>query len=353
MTHKLNKQLPPELKASRERVVCSSQVCSIATIHCKTESSTPLSIFHRSNVASSWNRWGGRGGRSFAALCRSRLPKPPPLSASIAAAQVDDRAFLKYTPKDLPAGSPLVIVLHGSNSSGAQMRAWCAYLFDQYTDQDGFAVVYPEAYKGTWNDLRKAAPFPSKREGIDDVGFIRRVIETMHDAHDIDKTRVFAFGYSNGAQLAFRLALEEPCSVRGIACVAANLPLNDNNLCRLDGPTVPVMLFNGTADPIIPFQGGEVTLFGFASRGFVQSAAATAADFARRNGLYSEPAVLTTGAIKRYTWARADHPHIVQYIIAGGGHVIPQPLYRFPRLLGSTSYELNASAEAMRFFLGR
>ncbi|KAF8199192.1 phospholipase/carboxylesterase [Mycena galopus ATCC 62051] len=286
----------------------------------------------------------------------SPSPKPLPLSASIVAAQLGDRAFLKYAPSDLPTAALLVIVLHGSNSSGAQMRASCGYEFDRQADQEGFAVVYPEAYKGAWNDVRKEAPFPAKREGIDDVGFMRRIIEVMHATHGTDTSRVFAFGYSNGGQLAFRLALEdvEPCPVRAIAAVAANLPRKDNIVCCLNGPTVPVMLFSGTADPIMPFQGGEATLFGFVSRGFVQSAAATAADFAYRNDLLAEPALSVVGTIKQYAWARtaSDTPHVVQHIIPGGGHVIPQPLYRFPRLLGHTARELNAPAEAMQFFLG-
>ena len=51
------------------------------------------------------------------------------------------------------------------------------------------------------------------------------------------------------------------------------------------GRTSRVMLINGTADPINPYQAGMVTLFGFASRGSVMSSVASAQNFAERNGI--------------------------------------------------------------------
>jgi hypothetical protein len=49
------------------------------------------------------------------------------------------------------------------------------------------------------------------------------------------------------------------------------------------------MLINGTSDPINPYQGGIVTLFGFASRGTVMSSVASAQNFATRNGITTQP----------------------------------------------------------------
>jgi len=95
----------------------------------------------------------------------------------------------------------------------------------------------------------------------------------------IDKKRVYVFGYSNGGHMAFRLAMEAPDEIAAVAAVAASLPTPDDSSCPLQA-----------ADPINPYQGGIVTLFGFASRGSVMSSMASAQNFAERNRITSPPA---------------------------------------------------------------
>jgi polyhydroxybutyrate depolymerase len=58
--------------------------------------------------------------------------------------------------------------------------------------------------------------------------------------------------------------------------------------------------------------------------------------------------------IERPKWAHGDEPVITLYVVHGGGHAVPQPAFRFPRLLGQTAANLNAAFEAVAFFrLGR
>jgi poly(3-hydroxybutyrate) depolymerase len=59
------------------------------------------------------------------------------------------RTYLTYVPQGLAKGSPLVVVMHGSGESGAQMRIETGYGFERLADQRGFAVVYPNAYEGS------------------------------------------------------------------------------------------------------------------------------------------------------------------------------------------------------------
>jgi polyhydroxybutyrate depolymerase len=68
--------------------------------------------------------------------------------------------------------------------------------------------------------------------------------------------------------MAFRLAMEGPVEIAAVAAVAANLPTPDASSCPQQGRTSRVMLIHGTSDPINPYQGGTVTLFGFANRGY-------------------------------------------------------------------------------------
>ena len=93
-----------------------------------------------------------------------------------------------------------MIVLHGSGMDGARMRLCTGYEFDCLADQHGFVVIYPDGYRHNWNDCRKYATFPAKRENIDDMGFIRTLIARASIEQAIDEQQVYAFGYSNGGQ---------------------------------------------------------------------------------------------------------------------------------------------------------
>jgi polyhydroxybutyrate depolymerase len=295
----------------------------------------------------------------------SPAPPLPPLSATIRKNGVRaggrDRSYLLYVPVSLPPRAALVIVLHGSGMDGTRMRICTGYQFDCLADQLGFVVLYPDGYRRNWNDCRKDATFPAKRENIDDMSFIRALIARAMAEQAIDEKRIYVFGYSNGGHMAFRLAMEAPNQIAAAAAVAASLPTPDASSCPRQGRTSRVMLINGTLDPINPYQGGIVTLFGFASRGSVMSSVASAQSLAERNGISMPPipgelrtsSSDDTTSVETLTWQADGTPFCCLYTVRGGGHVIPQPAYRFPRLLGKTTSVLNSPREAIRFFDSR
>ncbi len=290
------------------------------------------------------------------------LPAEPPLSANLQAGSLPVgsrlRTYQAYVPAGLPRHAPLVLVLHGSSQDGATIRRWTGYEFDELADRHSFAVLYPDGYQGNWNDCRRDALFPAKTENIDDVGFLRALVARFQIEHDVDPGRVFAFGYSNGGQMAFRLAIEEQRLVTAIATAGANLPAPASCSCAPDGPTARVLLVAGTADPISPYAGGPVTLFGFGNRGTAISARATAETFARRNGLTAAPVATAlphqraddATSVEQLVWRRDGQPEVALYTVRGGGHVVPQPTFRAPRLVGRTTGDLDAPARAIAFF---
>jgi polyhydroxybutyrate depolymerase len=301
-------------------------------------------------------------GSAYGYYWYSPAPPSPPLSATIGQKTVrvggKDRTYLIYVPANLPPQAFLIIVLHGSGMNGARMRVCTGYEFECLADRHGFVVLYPDGYRRNWNDCRKDATFPAKRENIDDMSFIRALIARVTVEQAIDEKRVYVFGYSNGGHMAFRLAIEAPDEIAAVVAVAASLPTPDASSCPRQGPTSRVMLINGTLDPINPYQGGIVTLFGFASRGSVMSSMASTQDFAERNGITTPPipGELPKGfseditSVETLTWHKNGKPLCCLCTVRGGGHVIPQPAYRFPRLLGSTASILNSPREAIRFF---
>ena len=290
-------------------------------------------------------------------------PQVPPLSATVRQETVrvgdSERTYLIYVPERRPPQSALIIVLHGSGMDGARMRVYTGYEFDRLADQHGFVVLYPDGYRRNWNDCRKHATFPAKLQNIDDMSFIRTLIARAMAEQGVDEKSVYVFGYSNGGHMAFRLAMEAPDEVAAIAAVAASLPTPDASSCPQQGRTSRVMLINGTEDPISPYQGGVVRFFGFASsRGTVMSSKASAKSLAERNGIGVPPVQrwLPKGrpddptSVESLTWHSNRQPACCLYTVRGGGHVIPQQSFRFPRLLGKTTSVLNAPREALSFF---
>lgn len=292
----------------------------------------------------------------------SPIPSAPVLSSVLQPETLEwadlERHYLTYVPRDLGPGAPLVIVLHGSNMNGSMMRIASGYEFDRLADSKRFAVVYPSGFKGHWNDCRSKATFAAKQENIDDVGFLLALITRMVERYAIDPQRVFLVGFSNGAHMAFRLALETPRSVTAIATAGASLPVAEDSSCPAQGPTPRVMLVNGTLDGWNPYDGGEAGIPFLARRGRVLSAVDSVRVFAARNGVRTECTVELMPdrfrrdgtRVIRHHCDRDGEPFVLFYSIEGGGHVFPQPVYRFPRLYGRTSREFNLPVAAVEFF---
>ncbi|MBB5186830.1 polyhydroxybutyrate depolymerase [Zhongshania antarctica] len=269
------------------------------------------------------------------------------------------RNYSLYIPKQLAEHTPVVFMLHGSMQSVADIREFSGYQFEQLAEQHGFVLVYPSGYGNHWNDCRKIASYTARTENIDDLGFIDAIRQQLHTRLGTDLNKTFIAGYSNGGQLAFRFALERPNSVAAIAAIAANLPSTSNLDCIESGVAVPVLMMNGSEDPVNPYYGGQASLFGFGARGDVKSAVTSAEYFANLAGYRGSPSEIKhfkntqandPTSSKYYAWRDRSRPEVILYTITDGGHVIPQPIYRPPRLLGLTSLEINGPEEIWAFF---
>jgi polyhydroxybutyrate depolymerase len=149
---------------------------------------------------------------------------------------------------------PLVLVLHGNQpgAGGQIMREWTT--FDTQADTWGFAVAYPDGCGGCWADGRGVTK--ADEAGVDDVSFLRAVIEWSAGQHGTYPDRAVVAGLSNGAFMAHRLALEASDQVAVLAAVAGGLPASFRDGGRRPAHAVSAMLVHGTADPISPITGG-------------------------------------------------------------------------------------------------
>ncbi|GAA1398851.1 PHB depolymerase family esterase [Pseudonocardia kongjuensis] len=255
----------------------------------------------------------------------------------------------------------LLLVFHGSRQDGAAFRSATGGSFDRLAEQ-GVVVAYLDGYRGNWNDARAQSGFPARRDGIDDVGFARAVIDKLAADGRVDPARVVALGYSNGGQMALRLLHEPSTPVAGIAVVAATMPEPANFLLAGNAPAArPVLLVHGTADRIVPYTGGAMSWWVrllFSVGGRTLSMPETARYFAGHNGI-TDPPVDTeiarrSGPRDRTRIVQTDHrqpgrPAVRLLTVHGGGHTVPGPASA-PAVLGPTSHDLDLAAEVARFF---
>jgi len=161
------------------------------------------------------------------------------------------RTYSLHVPPGLEHPAGLVVNLHGAGMIGAGWE-WDTN-YDAVADRHRFVVVYPDGIDFSWADGRGAS-LPDQ-QGVDDVGFITGLVAKLVADFGIDPGHVYATGMSAGAFMANRLGCERADVFAAIAPVAGTLGVNMG--CAPSRP-VSVLVTHGTADPVVPFNGGPM-----------------------------------------------------------------------------------------------
>ncbi len=234
-----------------------------------------------------------------------------------------ERSYLINLPPVYEHGSDslaLVIGLHGAGGSAALFER--QYHFSEKADKAGFIAVYPNGIKKesslavrTWN-AGGCCDF-AMRQGVDDVKFISRLIDTLVQRYRINPRKVFVTGMSNGGMLAYRLAAELPFKISAIAPVACTMVYQDD---RPQLRAVPIMHFHSVRDKIVPYKGTDSFL------GYVFPAVdSTMSRWAKRNGCAMRPREsLFKSGYRRKEWlGSSGEPLVTLYVTEDGGHSWP------------------------------
>ena len=273
----------------------------------------------------------------------SAEPLDPPGVLTIGGLQ---RTYVLHLPPGPPNG--LVLNLHGAGMTGNQQADVTGY--NSVADRYGFVVAYPDGFDTTWADGRGAS-LPD-RQGVDDVGFLSTLIDQLSRAYAVPPGRVFVTGMSAGGFMANRLACERADLVTAIAPVSGTLGAGFP--CAPSRP-VSVMAVHGTADPVVPFDGGVMNGRGGTSD--ILSAPALAERWRELDGcpgpLVADPA--GSGEVQQLTAAGcAGNTAVTLVQINGGGHTWPAGRFALPAdVVGPTSFAIDASAATAQFFASR
>lgn len=238
--------------------------------------------------------------------------------------------------------SDLVLVFHGSKQNGAKHRDFTGGSYDRLPA----TVLYPDGYRGNWNDARRDAFYPARREQVDDVAFVRALVDRY------SPQRVLAAGYSNGGQMVMRLLHEAPGLLSGAVVIGATmLAPADFLFPDAELAPTPVVLVHGTHDPIVPYAGGGMSRWKqrfFRVRGQAWSMPRTAAYFAGHNGITTGPVTTALPAseaktsVERTEYRQDGRPPVTLWTVHGGGHTVPGPATA-PRVLGRTNHDVSAA----------
>jgi polyhydroxybutyrate depolymerase len=312
---------------------------------------------------------GTAGLASALAGCRARPGAPGELPPGAYERTVlvggEARRYVLYVPSAGagPRGRPVVLAFHGGGGNPGEFRASAG--LDAVADREGFAVAYPAGTGPlrdrllTWN-AGSGCCGPALERAIDDVAFVRTLLEDLVQVVPVDRARVYVTGHSNGAMMAYRVAAEASRLVAAVAPVggamqlpgfAPELPTPVLHIHSVDDPRA---LYEGGLGPPFPLGGARTrhqpVEEGLAAWRSVNGCADSARVVERRP---SGEGVTPSGhRAERLAWDRCTSGAPVElWRMHGPGHAWPGaavPPTR-ARLLGPPTDVLDAAEEVWRF----
>lgn len=244
---------------------------------------------------------------------------------------------------------PILVVFHGGGQSGHSIRNMSKIGEQELSAR--FHILYPNAAFNAWNDGR--AQFNSL--GIpNDVAFVDSLLALTHNQlPTADTSAIYLCGISSGGLFCFHYAQQRPKKVKGIAVVAANIL---KELTHTPAPAgIPLLMLNGTSDPIMPFNGGNIAN----QKVSVLSSNGSASYWVgMKSGIEGIPLKIDTIAISedqmtltRSSWSQSiSKVSLLAFI--GAGHTWPGgPQFASVSNVGRVCRSFNGSRAILEFFL--
>jgi polyhydroxybutyrate depolymerase len=209
--------------------------------------------------------------------------------------------------------TPLVLAFHGDGSSGGELETYTG--LSTTADASGFLVAYPDGLPDAdgltaWGGVGENMP------AVDDVHFVRDLIDRLSSTYCVDASRIYATGFSRGGGMTALLACSLSDRIAAVAPVAGAFFRTIESGCAPSRP-VPILEFHGAADDVVPYAGGG-------SEDFL-AVPTWLAGWAVRDGCTSEPQPVEAPAgVAGEDWTGcARDATVIHYLVLGAGHSWP------------------------------
>jgi polyhydroxybutyrate depolymerase len=231
------------------------------------------------------------------------------------------RTFILYIPGsyDADTASPLLIALHGTPGNGPGMRVSTG--LDALADDEGWLIAYPNGVGGSW--AAGCLCSDSDLAGVDDLGFVDRLIGRVDSEYRVDDDRVYAVGFSAGGIMSYRIGCDRADAFAGIASIGSSMTWAQKESCNPIRP-VPLLSMIGTNDASFPWNGSGTTA------GQTMPIDSTFSFWGRANGCSEDISVDETVPgdgpldVRRETYdACSDGSEVTRYVIEDGIHAWP------------------------------
>jgi polyhydroxybutyrate depolymerase len=311
-----------------------------------------------------------------------------------------DRNFMVRLPKGYDATKhyPVVIVLHGMSQDADDVERLTR--FDETADKDGIIAVYPIAMHGRWNigvrpqQQRPMGMGPGRRgryggggypgggypgggggggypggqrpqsqdpsedrraAPADDIAFFNQMLDQLGTKFSVDPSRIYAAGLSEGGFMSLRVGCALSDRIAAVAALGAAMP--KTMICVPTRP-VPLVMINGTSDPIVPYGGGTEHNRNLAVISVEDSAKAWAridrcAEKPDKSKLSPQAKGGMETKVDTYNGCQ-QNAQVVLYSVKGAGNTWPGgEQYEAEKTIGKTSQDMNANEVLWSFFVTR
>ena len=274
-----------------------------------------------------------------------------------------DRNYHIYIPNN-PLNAPVVFLFHGNGGSYDDMvgltnvkapyKIWLNIAL-----QENLIVIVPNGTLGSsnsrgWNDCRNDAP---TNPTSNDVKFIEDLLDFVKAKYNSNSSKVFATGTSNGGHFAIRLAQEIPNKFTAFASIVASNAVNSQ--CNNSTTKISALFMNGTDDPILPYNGGQMA----GNRGEVFSIDNTISYWVQKNNTSTIPEITNLAdnntndgsTLTKYLYNNGGTgTEVALYKVNTGGHTEPSLAERYSNLylltVGKQNGDIEMANEVWNFF---
>jgi polyhydroxybutyrate depolymerase len=239
------------------------------------------------------------------------------------------RMYRVHAPRSYSAATPapLVLAFHGGGGDMNFMATDKYYGLISKSEAEGFIVAFPNGFSrlnsgkfATWN--AGACCAAARDRNVDDIGFVRKIVDSLTLRFNIDRERIYATGMSNGGMMAYRLACEMSDTFKAIASVAGT----DNTMNCTPKAPISVLHIHARNDDRVLYNGGAGRKFGDRSKVTdFTSVPATISKWVKMNGCNPTPQRIldVPGAFcDTYSQCRG-HVEVRLCVTETGGHSWP------------------------------